>query len=161
VAVAELWLRIERGAGVLDLLSNQAGLLPSIGAGTLLAVPIALASRFLFSTFAPHLVRELFIPVFGGIGYLEILALSVLPGVGEELLFRGVIQPALGIVPASIIFGFVHSGFSRRLLPYGLWSGVVGAALGVLFILTGNLWGSITAHALVNAMGTLWIKRLA
>jgi uncharacterized protein len=160
VAVSALWLRVERGGSVLDLLSNQTNLLPSMGAGALLALFIALTSRFLFSTFTPDLVRDMFVPLFGGIGYREVLAISILPGIGEELLFRGVMQPALGLIPTSIIFGFLHSGLSRRLLPYGIWSGLVGAMLGLLYILFGNLWGPILAHTLVNAMGAMWVKRL-
>jgi membrane protease YdiL (CAAX protease family) len=160
VAIAELWLRFQRDAGVLDLLSDPANLLPSIVAGSLLGISLALASRVLFSALTPDLIREMFLPLFRGIGYREVLAISIFPGLGEELLFRGAMQPAIGIVLTSLIFGFVHSGFSRRLLPYGLWSGLVGAALGLLYIATGNLWGSIVAHALVNAMGGLWLRRL-
>jgi len=39
---------------------------------------------------------------------IDICLISILAGFAEELLFRGVIQVKLGIVAASIIFGFLH-----------------------------------------------------
>lgn len=161
IAISELWLRHSRGSSILDLLSDAPAWPAALGLGALLGVAIALASRALFATIAPGLIRDVFIPAFSHARYPDILLMSILPGIGEEILFRGVIQPAAGIIPASLIFGFIHSGFSIRLLPYGIWAAAVGAALGLLYIFTGNLWGSISAHALINAMGGLWIMRMA
>lgn len=39
---------------------------------------------------------------------IEICLISILAGFAEELLFRGVIQVKLGIIAASILFGFLH-----------------------------------------------------
>lgn len=39
---------------------------------------------------------------------LDMCLISLLAGFAEELLFRGVIQVKLGIIAASIIFGFLH-----------------------------------------------------
>lgn len=159
--LAEGWLRIARGRSVVDLLLQTDNAVPALVAGLLLAVAIALASRTFFSRFTPGLIRDLFVPILGHATLAEIASLSVLPGLGEELLFRGTIQPEIGLIGASLVFGILHSGFSRELLPYGAWATVVGAVLGGLYLATGSLWGCIVAHALINAMGALWLRSQA
>lgn len=159
--LAEGWLRIARGRSVVDLLLQTDNAVPALVAGLLLAVAIALASRTFFSRFTPGLIRDLFVPILGHATLAEIASLSVLPGLGEELLFRGTIQPEIGLIGASLVFGILHSGFSRELLPYGAWATVVGAVLGGLYLATGSLWSCIVAHALVNAMGALWLRSQA
>jgi membrane protease YdiL (CAAX protease family) len=159
--LAEGWLRLARGRDVTELLAQTDNLVPALAVGLLLAVAIALGSRAYFSHFTPGLIRELFVPILGHTTPTEVALLALLPGLGEELLFRGSIQPEIGLLGASLIFGVLHSGFSRDLLPYGVWATVVGAVLGALYMATGNLWGCIAAHSLVNAMGALWLSRLA
>jgi len=41
-------------------------------------------------------------------GVPELAAIAVAAGVGEELLFRGTLQPAWGLIPSSLIFTLVH-----------------------------------------------------
>ncbi len=158
--LAESWLRIARQSSITKLLSLQ-GLSFSVALGLGLALVLALSSRIYFTRFTPQLIRELFIPIFGRVSGSNILLISLLPGLGEEVLFRGVIQPELGVAGASVIFGLMHSGLSRRLLPYGVWSALVGLVLGLLYLATGNIWGAVAAHSLINALGALWLKHLA
>lgn len=87
---------------------------------------------------------------------LNLLVMAVLPAVGEELMFRGVIQqkveqqtrrPHLAIWLTAVIFSAVHfqfEGFLARML--------LGAALGYLFYWTRNLWIPIAAHFLTNGL---------
>lgn len=91
----------------------------------------------------------------------DLLWLGLLPGLSEELLFRGVMLPALGfnvaaLLLSSLFFGVLHlSGLSQW--PYMLWATVVGAILGVSAIATGNLLVPIIAHILTNlCSGCLW-----
>lgn len=158
LVLAEAWLRLAEGSSLSAILLETTNLGVALAAGLILAVVVAEASRYYFHRFAADIVRDFFEPLFKGLGWREVLLLSLLPGIGEEALFRGVIQPAAGIVPATIIFGLLHSGFSRRLLPYGLWTTAVGGLLGLLYLWSGNLWGSIVAHAVINASGTLWMR---
>ncbi|HEX2988644.1 MAG TPA: CPBP family intramembrane glutamic endopeptidase [Chloroflexota bacterium] len=159
--LAEGWLRLARGMDVTDLILQGDNLLPAVAVGLLLAVAIALGSRAFFSRFTPELIRTLFVPILGHTTSREVALMALLPGLGEELLFRGTIQPEIGLVWTSLVFGALHSGFSRELLPYGLWATGVGAILGGLYMVTGNLWGCIAAHSVVNAMGALWLRRMA
>lgn len=91
----------------------------------------------------------------------NLLLIAVLPGVGEELLFRGIVQkhvggwlknPIAGIWMAAFIFSFIHmqfEGFFPRL--------VLGAILGYLYYWTKNLWVPIIAHAFNNGIQVLLI----
>lgn len=80
-----------------------------------------------------------------------LLAISLAAGIGEEALFRGVLQtgvgqlvgPAVGLLFASALFGLVHP-LSRS---YVLLAGLVGAYLGGLLLLTGNLLVPMLVHA--------------
>lgn len=158
--LAEGALRGFSGRGVTDLLHFSQGLPLSLIAGLIVAAVVAAVSRSFFATFARDLTVELLVPIFRGLPGRDIAALSMLPGLGEEVFFRGALQPIIGIAPTAIVFGLLHSGFSRRLLPYGIWATIVGGLLGALYLWTGNLWGSIVAHAVINASGAIWLRRL-
>jgi uncharacterized protein len=87
--------------------------------------------------------------------FLNILVIGLLPAIGEELVFRGVLQqqlmrrianPHLAIWLAGAIFSAIHfqfEGFLPRML--------LGAGLGYLFYLTNNIWIPIIAHFINNA----------
>lgn len=90
---------------------------------------------------------------------LNILLIGMLPAIGEELFFRGVVQQVLtknssnhhvGIWLAAIIFSFVHFqffGFLPRM--------ILGAFFGYLFYWTKSLWFPIFAHFLNNTFAVL------
>jgi hypothetical protein len=85
-----------------------------------------------------------------GIGHCVLLAL--LSGVGEEAFFRGAVQPATGLVGASLLFGLAHFVPRRALLPWTGFTIAAGFLLGILFDATGNLLAPIVAHATINAV---------
>lgn len=88
-----------------------------------------------------------------------IFVIAILPGVGEELLFRGVIQPlflrqfknihiAIWLTAALFsLFHFQFYGFLPRML--------LGAAFGYLYMWSGNLLVPIVAHFTNNAFTVL------
>lgn len=87
---------------------------------------------------------------------LNLLIIAVLPAIGEELVFRGIVQqqlqrifrkPAMAIWITAIIFSAIHLqfvGFLPRV--------VLGAALGYLFYWTRSLWAPIIAHFFTNGI---------
>jgi uncharacterized protein len=87
-----------------------------------------------------------------------ILVLAVLSSIGEELLFRGLLQPWLGLLPQALLFGIVHQlpGASRWV--WVGWATAVGVALGAMFQLTGSLAGPLVAHAVINGLNLLFLK---
>ena len=101
--------------------------------------------------------RDLLKPAFAGIGAREVVVISLAAGIGEELLFRGVLQPELGLIPASLIFGVLHTG-GRGTLAFGCWVTLMGAALGWLAVATGGLLAPIVAHALYDAAALAYIR---
>ena len=87
-----------------------------------------------------------------------IIVLALLSAAGEELLFRGLLQPWMGLIPQALLFGLVHQmpGPSRWI--WVSWALVVGLALGALFEVTGSLAGPLAAHALVNGLNLHFLK---
>lgn len=79
-----------------------------------------------------------------------LLAMAVLAGVSEELLFRGALQPIIGIWLAGLLFGFVHYWGKRELLLYGVIASVMGFIMGIAYNLTGEILVPIFAHSLYN-----------
>jgi membrane protease YdiL (CAAX protease family) len=88
-----------------------------------------------------------------------IAVIAVLSAVGEELVFRGLLMPWLGVLPQALLFGVMHaqlSGPSRWV--WAAWATVVGLALGAIFALSGSLLGAIAAHALINGINLAFLK---
>jgi membrane protease YdiL (CAAX protease family) len=98
-------------------------------------------------------------PIAAGMSFFGIAVLAVLSAVGEELLFRGLLQPWIGLVPQALLFGIAHQipGPSRWV--WVGWATVVGLALGAIFQLTGSLTGPLAAHALVNGLNLAYLKQ--
>ena len=91
----------------------------------------------------------------------DLIWLGLLPGLSEELLFRGVMLPslglnAIGIVITSFCFGILHLGGIQQ-WPYMLWAMLVGGVLGTSAVMTGNLLVPIVAHIVTNLVSSsLW-----
>ncbi|MHB8632874.1 MAG: CPBP family intramembrane glutamic endopeptidase [Thermoplasmatota archaeon] len=78
------------------------------------------------------------------------LVLAAVAAWGEEVLFRGVLQPWLGVWGQAILFGLFHAGYGtilQFLVPLGL-----GVAFGFIYRRTGNLWITIGAHFTFDAV---------
>jgi uncharacterized protein len=85
---------------------------------------------------------------------LNLVVIALIPAIGEELIFRGILQRKLGYIIknyhvviwiGAIIFSAIHmqfGGFLPRM--------VLGLILGYLFYFSGNLWVPILAHIFNN-----------
>jgi len=102
--------------------------------------------------------RELLVPLFARVSRPGIVLIGIAAGIGEEWFFRGVLQPTLGLVPASILFGLAHVGGSR-MLAFGVWATAMGFALGALAIATGGLLAPIVAHGVYDIVALEYIRR--
>jgi uncharacterized protein len=91
----------------------------------------------------------------------DVIWLGLLPGLSEELLFRGVMLPALGLDPIGILlsalcFGVLHMSNVQQ-WPYAVWATFVGIVLAVTMVETGNLFIPIVAHITTNFVsGLTW-----
>ena len=91
-----------------------------------------------------------------------IFILAVLSGVSEEMLFRGGIQPLLGLIPTSILFGVLHIGFGKEFytfLPWTFFAIIMGLLLGYLFIINGDIIQIMLIHFLVNFVNLIRIGK--
>jgi hypothetical protein len=89
----------------------------------------------------------------------NIFMIAVLPALGEELMFRGVIQRIFtnwtknyhwGIWITAFLFSAMHLqfyGFLPRMM--------LGAMFGYLLVWTGTMWVPILAHFVNNTMGVM------
>lgn len=123
----------------------------SLGAGAVLALGTVWLTRVFVRRYSwargLHAgLRELL----GPIGSLAILVIALASGIGEEVFFRGALQPSIGWVLTSVIFGVVHVGPDRRFLVWTVWAVVMGFALGAIYEATGSLLGPILAHVWIN-----------
>jgi uncharacterized protein len=84
----------------------------------------------------------------------EILLISLCAGVGEELLFRGAIQPFLGIALTSILFVGIHGYYSFRswqISIYGATMTIIIACIGWMSVSCG-LVSAIVAHTIIDVV---------
>jgi uncharacterized protein len=92
----------------------------------------------------------------------DLIWLGLLPGLSEELLFRGVMLPALGLDPIGIVlsslcFGVLHMTNVQQ-WPYAVWATLVGIILAFTMVETGNLLIPIVAHITTNFVSGLGWK---
>jgi membrane protease YdiL (CAAX protease family) len=91
----------------------------------------------------------------GAIGRLSVgkcIVLALASGVSEEAFFRGALQPLVGLLAASVIFGLAHFAPRRDLWPWTLFAAATGLLMGLLFEWTGNLIAPTVAHVVINAV---------
>jgi membrane protease YdiL (CAAX protease family) len=114
-----------------------------------------------------RVVDNLLVPLFRQCRPLELFVIAVFAGVGEEMLFRAVIQGslasrlgpphgvwiALGLT--AVLFGAVH-----LITPaYGVLAGLMGLYLGWLWIVRGNLLVPVAAHAMYDFLALLYLAK--
>jgi membrane protease YdiL (CAAX protease family) len=140
--------------------------LPALGQGLLAAAGFAFLNFILYGIAkrsgrpAPVLAfleNELF-PLFRSVSTGDLVLLVVLAGLGEEILFRGAIQQEIGLWGASLVFGILH-GPSRSLWVLALWATLMGALLGLLYQVSGNLVVPALAHALYDGVALGYVRR--
>lgn len=86
------------------------------------------------------------------LNWSEIIFISLCAGVGEELLFRGVLQPLLGIILTSILFVAIHGYLNPkdwRISIYGVYMTFVIIGLGIMTEKIG-IWSAVAAHTVID-----------
>ena len=86
--------------------------------------------------------------------WLQIVLICIVAGIAEEILFRGSLQPAVGIWPAAVLFGLLHA-YGRL---YVFVAIAAGACLGYLYLYSGNLASVAAAHAVYNLAVSSLVK---
>lgn len=86
------------------------------------------------------------------LGFWEILYISICAGIGEEVLFRGAIQPLIGVIFTAVVFVALHGYLNpkdARISIYGFFMVLVMIAIGVICDQIGII-SSMIAHAVID-----------
>ena len=124
--------------------------LVSLGVGLLLGVLFVLLSRMLEAVGSVRELMSGFAEVLGPLTPLQCLGLAVASSLGEEMVFRGALQPVLGLVWTSLLFGLCHVPFERRFLAWPLLAILAGFGFGLVAERTGSILAPFIAHAWIN-----------
>lgn len=111
---------------------------------------------------------ELLMKLLGGEGatilLVNIFVYAVIPAIGEEFLFRGVIMRQIALSTKNIhlavwvsaaFFSFIH-GEITVFIPRFL----MGVVLGYMFVWSGNIWLGVMAHLFNNVLAVLIINSI-
>lgn len=138
--------------------------------GVAASVPLYVLFQWMLgSSFAPfarirhelvHKLRPLFAPW----SLAQLGLISLLAGIGEEVLFRSVIQgalathtgPVIALASASVLFGCAHFVTPG----YAVVTAAIGVYLGVLWLGSGNLLTPIVAHATYDFIALVYFLRV-
>ena len=163
LGAAFLWARLAgRALGWAGPQAAERGieLWPDVGWGVLVGLAMILASgAWTRATRAGDRLARALAAAVGRCSAVECALLALASGVAEEAFFRGAMQPQLGLVATSLLFGLAHFAPRRELVPWTAFSLAAGFALGGLFEATGNLLAPVVAHAVVNAINLRLLSR--
>jgi membrane protease YdiL (CAAX protease family) len=144
-----------------DLHDAALGVAASVPMLALLAVCVLAPWRPLarIRQFVDQVVR----PLFRDCTPADLALITLLAGLGEELLFRGLLQEALAgwlgpwpaLAVASLLFGLMHPMTAA----YAVLAFLAGAYLGWAYLASGNLLVPILAHALYDFTALVYILR--
>lgn len=165
VAICGVGLGVRRGPReTLARLGYRRITLRQIGAAALFVVIALILTHYaeqLFSYLQPglaHRVGGLTSNLFGtkGLSPASVVLFGLLVGIGaalgEETLFRGAVQPVLGIPLTSVLFASMHFEYGPSVLLVYLF--LVSIGLGILRK-RANTTTSFLAHAAYNALGVI------
>lgn len=142
----------------LDTHGTEAALV-SLLLGACVAGITVLSSRVLVRRFGwARALHGTLRPVFARESDASLALMAIASGVGEELFFRGLLAPLLGVAVSSVVFGALHQVRGRGRWAWAAWATVLGAALAAVYGLTGHLVGAIGAHVAINAANLRYIR---
>lgn len=144
-----LALPMRQGLAILALPASPLAWLAGLVAGLLLLGAAFLAER-MWPRFAQ--LGETMAAMLGPIAVKQALLLGLLSGIGEEALFRGPLQAALGPVLATLLFAALHGLGNRRLWPWPLFAALAGGIFAWLAWQFHSPWPAALAHVVVNAV---------
>lgn len=133
------------------------GILIGVGAGFVLVLLFLAMERSQWGEFQKirEILRELLGSTLVKMGWIEFLVIGFCAGLGEEALFRGVLEPRLGWVGANLLFGLLHP----ITVVYALLVMVAGVIFSGLLAWSGTLWCPIVAHGLYDFVVLMLLAR--
>lgn len=156
-------------AAGIDMASQLTTSQEAILRGTVASLPMVLMLIACYkSTWQPIVrlrreVEKVVAELFAGCGWLEFALVSVAAGIGEEILFRGALQPFvigwtvpwIGIVVVALLFGLAHALTQT----YFILATLIGLYFGWLAFAYDDLIAPIVAHAVYDCFAMMFIQR--
>ncbi|NLA96313.1 MAG: CPBP family intramembrane metalloprotease [Clostridiaceae bacterium] len=113
--------------------------------------------------FADYMDKMVLFDAASSVSALDFVATVLLVPIGEELLFRGIVQgelrkafpPAVSVVGTTLLFALFHLDLIQ-----GSYVLIAGFALSMAYHLTRNIAIPIVMHAIFNFIGSGWLIRL-
>ncbi len=146
------WHIYRKNISLRDIGFKQRGLLKYILIGTLVGIPLGASEYFIITPPAAFPTFE--------IKYLmrDLMYMTLFVGLGEELLFRGLVQRDMmnllgwkwGLLGASLMFGVMH--LTWRSIPELGFTFFAGLMFGYLYYRTRSLTAPIIAHGVGNTV---------
>lgn len=129
-----------------------------IGAGLAIGLVMVGLSRLSTAKFAWAMnLADEFRNVLGGVERRGVLVIALASSLAEEALFRGLLQPSLGLWLTAAIFAVLHVGPTPRYLPWTVMAFGAGLLFGGLFQWSGDLVAPFVAHATVNYLNLRYL----
>jgi len=118
--------------------------------------PIVPTNRLIFL----YLFFEKRSQVLPSLSFSDLLTVSFIPGISEELLFRGGLIPSSfpdwkGVLIAGVVFGALHNSGGRN-LAFALWAAAVGCLYGFAFLYTQDIYVPMAAHSIANLFAAMY-----
>ncbi len=137
---------------------SQTSVLGQAAIGLGFGLGIVLASRLLVQTPSAQRLMKWFQDILGTLTYRDTFWLACLSSVGEELFFRGALQPVLGLGAATLLFALAHWPKNKDLLPWTLSAGAVGFCFGLAFERTQSVAAPIAGHFVINFLNLKFVS---
>jgi membrane protease YdiL (CAAX protease family) len=111
-----------------------------------------------------HFSERILRPMLRSCTLIDLLGISVLAGLGEEMFFRGAVQGSLqhywvpfwvAVLISSVFFGLMHAVTPT----YAILAAGISVYLGVVWYYTDNLLVVTIAHALYDFLALLYLMR--
>ncbi len=106
-------------------------------------------------------IERLVVPLFRGMSLWDMVLIALLAGVGEEVFFRGLVQPGLtgwiGVWPAVVLTAVLFGALHWITPAYAALAGLVGFYLGAFMVVSGNLVVPILVHALYDFLALRYL----
>lgn len=128
------------------------------GGAALAAVTIVATRQFVRRSERVRALHAHLRPAIKNAGDGTVVLLGIASAVGEELFFRGLLAPVLGVVLSSLAFGVLHQVRGRARWVWAAWATAMGLLFGALFLGTGSLLGPILAHAAINVVNLRFLR---
>jgi len=121
---------------------------------------VLIAFQFFFLKYLPkeRLFDEINLILMDKFSLTELFPIFFLGAFSEEFLFRGMIQPILGLWLTAVVFTLIHYRYWRQVFIL-VEVFLMGILLGVAYAVSLTLWVPVLCHFIVNMTTAYWMKK--